>query len=130
MKPFCRPLFRHSSVTKLILYLSCSCEPVMRLTTKFYGNCPSPKVTGWILPCAVPPDNLRSGLILAHFQLNTIYIGLYRIYLLTLGTLHSLFVCMVAQLHALRAQQNKHLLSVDFLRGNTAYEIRFHIWIL
>ena len=74
MKPFCRPLFCHSSVTKPILYLSCSCEPVMRLTTKFYGNCPSPKVTGWIRPCAVPPDNLRSGLILAHFQLNTVYI--------------------------------------------------------
>jgi len=46
----------------------------MRLTTKFYGNCPSPEVTGWIRPCVVPLDNLRSGLILAHFQLNTVYI--------------------------------------------------------
>ena len=38
----------------------------------------------------------------------------YRIALLTLGTLHCLCVCMVTQLHALRAQQNKHLLGVDF----------------
>ena len=39
---------------------------------------------------------------------------IYRIALLTLGTLHCLCVCMVAQLHALRAQQSKYLLSVDF----------------
>jgi len=38
---------------------------------------------------------------------------IYRIVLLTLGTLNCLRVCMVAQLHALRAQQNKHLLGVE-----------------
>jgi len=38
---------------------------------------------------------------------------IHRIALLTLGTLHCFCVCMVAQLHALRAQQNKHLLSVE-----------------
>jgi len=33
---------------------------------------------------------------------------------------------MVAQLHALSAQQNKHLLSVEFFRGNTGRNaIRF-----
>jgi len=31
-----------------------------------------------------------------------------------LVTLHSLYVCMVAQLHALSSQQNKNLLSVEF----------------
>jgi len=57
----------------------------------------------------------RCYLILAHFQrckFNTVYI--HRIDLLTLGTLHSLCVCMVAQLHALRVRQNKHLLIVEF----------------
>ena len=52
-------------------------------------------------------------LIFAHFRhskFNTvcIYIYIYRIALLALETLHSLSVCMVAQLHALSAQQNKH----------------------
>jgi len=56
-------------------------------------------------------------LILAHFQhskFNTVYIYIYRIAPLTLGTLHYLCVCMVTQLHALSAQQNKHLLSAEF----------------
>jgi len=39
---------------------------------------------------------------------------IYRIALLALGMLHCSCVCMVAQLHALRSQQNKHLLSVEF----------------
>jgi len=39
---------------------------------------------------------------------------IHRTALLTLGTLHWLRSCMVAQLHALRAQQNKHLLNVEF----------------
>jgi len=39
---------------------------------------------------------------------------MYRIVLLTLGKLHCLCVCMVAQLHALSAQQDKNLLSVEF----------------
>jgi len=43
---------------------------------------------------------------------NTVY--LYRIALLTLGTLDCSCVCMVAQLHALSVQQSKHLLSVEF----------------
>ena len=30
------------------------------------------------------------------------------------GTLYCLCVCMVTQLHALSAQQNKHLLSIEF----------------
>jgi len=54
-------------------------------------------------------------LIFAHFQhseFSTVYIC--RIALLTLGTFHCLWVCMVAQLHELSAQQNKHLLSVGF----------------
>jgi len=49
-----------------------------------------------------------------HSKYNTVYIYIYRIILLTLGTLHCLCVCVVAQLHALRAQQSKHLLSVEF----------------
>jgi len=42
---------------------------------------------------------------------------IYRIAFLTLGmgTLHWLCICMVAQLHAFRAQQKKQLLSVQFL---------------
>jgi len=51
-------------------------------------------------------------LILAHSTFNTVCV--YRIALLTLGTLRCLYVCMIGQLHALRAQQNKHLLSVEF----------------
>ena len=39
---------------------------------------------------------------------------MYRIALLPLGALHWLCVCMVAQLHALSAQQSKHLLNVEF----------------
>jgi len=38
----------------------------------------------------------------------------YRIAPLTLGTLHWVCICMVGQLHALNAQQNRHLLSVEF----------------
>jgi len=57
-------------------------------------------------------------LILAHFQhskLNTVYIQyIHRTDLLTLGTLHWLRCCMVAQLQVLRAQQNKYLLSAEF----------------
>ena len=56
-------------------------------------------------------------LVLAHFQHSKFsirYIYIYRIALSTLGTLHCLCVCMVAQLHAVRAQHNKHLLSVEF----------------
>jgi len=41
------------------------------------------------------------------------------------GTLRWLCVYMVAQLHAVSAQQSKHLLSVEFLRGNTAQHIFF-----
>jgi len=46
----------------------------------------------------------------------------YRIAPLTLGTLHCLSVCMVVQLHALSAQQNKHLLSVT--ARNTSQKMR------
>jgi len=58
-------------------------------------------------------------LVLAHFQhskFNTVYmdIYIYRIAPLTLGTLHWSCAYVVAQLHALSAQQNKHLLSVEF----------------
>jgi len=38
---------------------------------------------------------------------------IYRIALLTLGTVHWLCVRMVVQLHALSVQQNKQLLSVE-----------------
>jgi len=61
------------------------------------------------------------NLILAHFQhskLNTLC--MYRIALLTLGMLHGLCVCMVVQLYPLRAQQSKHLLSVEFSWRETA----------
>ena len=67
--------------------------------------------------CAVPPDILHSGILFSRSSSirNIIrYIYIYRIILLTLGTLHCLCVCVVAQLHALRAQQSKHLLSVEF----------------
>jgi len=64
----------------------------------------------------MPPDNLRSAISFSRtsdiLNFNTVYI--HRIALLTLGTLHCLCVCMVAQLHALRAQQNKHLLIAEF----------------
>ena len=54
-------------------------------------------------------------LILGHFQHSKFNIRQkYRIPLLTIGTLHCLCVCIVVQLHALRAQQNKHFLSVYF----------------
>jgi len=46
--------------------------------------------------------------------LNLILVYIYRIALSTLETLHCLCVCVIAQLHALSAQQNKHLLSVEF----------------
>jgi len=36
-----------------------------------------------------------------------------------IGTLHWLCVCIVVQLHALSAQQNKHLLSVELSQRNT-----------
>jgi len=53
--------------------------------------------------------------ILVHFQhykFNAVCV--YRIVHSTLETLHWLRVCMVAQLHALNAQKNKHLLCVQF----------------
>jgi len=56
-------------------------------------------------------------LILAHFQhskFNTVYI--YRTALSTLGTLHCSCVCIVAQLHALRAQQQTFAQCIIFLR--------------
>jgi len=46
---------------------------------------------------------------LQHSKLNTVHLSLSSI-----GTLHWLRICMVAQLHALSAQQNKYLLSVQF----------------
>jgi len=71
--------------------------------------------------CSTTRQLAQCYLILAHFQnseFNTvyiyIYIYIYRIAVLTLGTPHSLCVCMVAQLHALSAQQNKRLLNVEF----------------
>jgi len=44
---------------------------------------------------------------------------MHRIALLTLAMRHCLCVCMVAQFHATRAQQNKHFLSVGTLRVDT-----------
>ena len=59
-------------------------------------------------------------LIVAHFQhskLNTA--SIHRIALLTLGTFHCLYVCMVAQLHRLSAQLSKHLLGVEVSQRGT-----------
>jgi len=53
-------------------------------------------------------------LIFTHFQHSKLTVYIHRIALLTLGTIHCLCVCMAAQLHALRAQQNKHLFNVEF----------------
>jgi len=80
-----------------------------------------------VLPLRCATGQLRSTnrqsaqccLVVAHFQhskFNTVYmdIYIYRIAPLTLGTLHWSCAYVVAQLHALSAQQNKHLLSVEF----------------
>ena len=68
--------------------------------------------------CAAPPDILRSAIPFSRTSniLNFIrYIySIYRVALSTLGTLHCLRVCMIAQLHALRAQQSKHLFNVEY----------------
>ena len=65
--------------------------------------------------CAVPPGNLHSAISLSHiYNILNFMRYIHRTDLLTLGTVHCLCVCMVAQLHALSAQQNKHLLSVEF----------------
>jgi len=55
-------------------------------------------------------------LILAPFQHSKFNaVDIYMLHsLLTLETLHCLCVCMIAQLHALRGQQNQNLLSVEF----------------
>ena len=67
------------------------------------------------LQCSTTRQVAQCYLILAHFQnskFKKVYI--YGIAPLTLGALHCLCVCMLAQLHVIRAQQNKHLLRVDF----------------
>jgi len=53
-------------------------------------------------------------LIFTRFQHSKFTVYIQRTALLTLGTIHCLRVCMAAQLHALRVQQNKHLFSVEF----------------
>jgi len=66
------------------------------------------------LQCSTTRQFVQCYLILAHFQnskFNTVY--RYGIAHLTLGALHCLCVCMLARLHVLRAQQNKHLLRVE-----------------
>jgi len=66
--------------------------------------------------CAAPLNNLRSAISFSRICniVNLIY-GIYMyIPFLVLGTLHSFCIWMVVQLHALHAQQNKHLLSVEF----------------
>ena len=77
-----------------------------------------PSVPSKVRNCAIAQHHqtiAQCYLILAHFQHSKFNaVCVYRIVHLTLGTLHWLLVCMVAQLHALYARQNKHLLSVQF----------------
>jgi len=81
-------------------------------------SCNNPLTRSPIARQAVFPlrcETAQWNLILAHLQHSEfITIHTYRIALLMLGTLHFLCVCMVVQLHAFRAQHNKHLLSVEF----------------
>jgi len=52
---------------------------------------------------------------------------MYCIALLTLGMLCCLCVCMVAQLHELSTQQNKHLLSAEFShREHCSYHVHIN----
>ena len=66
--------------------------------------------------CAVPPDNLRSAIL---FSRTSIILNLMRYTYIwhspfNVGNLYCFCVCMVSQLHALRAHLNKHVLSVKF----------------
>jgi len=64
--------------------------------------------------CAVLQDHLRSEISFSRTcNILNLIRYIYRIALLTLLTLHCLCFCMVTQLHALRARQRKHLLSVE-----------------
>ena len=78
--------------------------------------------------CAIPPDHLRSAISFSCtsniLDLILYAVYKYRIALSTLGTLHYLCICMFAQLHALRAQANKHLFSLEFLRGALLVTLR------
>jgi len=85
-----------------------SCSPVLRfvhiqLTPVFPLSAQLRSTTRQLAQCY---------LILEHFQhskFTTVYICIAK-----LGTLHCLCVCVVGQLHALRVQQNRRLLSVEF----------------
>jgi len=51
IRPFCRPLFCHSSPVKYILHLYYSSEAAMRFDYQILLKFPPPNLPGWIRPC-------------------------------------------------------------------------------
>jgi len=93
-----------------------TCSPQSRQRTVFPSK---------VCKCAVSLDNLPSAISFSrtsNILINTVY-TVYIIYTshspYNVGNASLIVSAWLCSLHALREQQNKHFLSVEFFRGNT-----------